>query len=68
MHGQAQFLPHHIAARVARQLEVVDTRHDTRQVVVRLKRRLWLSTNDRERWLQGSKAADRQTRRTGQPL
>jgi hypothetical protein len=45
-----QLLLHHIDSRVVRQLQVINARHDAREVVVRRVRRLARLAYDREHW------------------
>lgn len=62
--GNTQFLSHRFTVRVLGQLEIVDARHDRRQILVGIL--IWIQrfAHDRQRRIQWFKAARWQTRRT----
>lgn len=56
LHGDVQLLPHDGLGRVFGELEVVDARHDTRQVVISGQGCLVRLAHNRQRWVQSSEA------------
>lgn len=66
--GQFQLLAHHFPARVVRQLEIVNTGHHRREILVRILIAVHLFPHNGQRRRQGLEASGRQPRASGHEL